>query len=137
MSARTKAPSRLWLRCPCDTNLATVGYDRADPGSTGDGLVVTKRPGDRIEQAVHDDRDPAELLAAAAEPYHQGTGRSRVHTQYAWRCRCGVPYVRTHEQIHDAWCRSFDGPEPIAPPPYRYNIPERGRVVRLTFGTDL
>jgi hypothetical protein len=137
VSARDKSPSRLWLRCPCDTNLATVEYDRADPGYTGDGLVVTKRPGDGIEQAVHDDRDPADLLAAAAHHYHQGAGRSRAHTQYAWLCRCGEPYVRTHEQVHDAWCRSFGGPEPIAPPPYRYNVPVRGRVVRLTFGVGL
>jgi hypothetical protein len=137
MSHAQKAPSRLSLCCPCDTGLATVTYDPKDPGFTGDGLVVKRRNVRGVQQVVHDDRDIAELLAATVHRYHQGAGRSRAHTQYAWLCRCGKPWVRTHEQVHDAWCRSFGGPEPIAPPPYRRNIPMRGRVVRLTLGTEL
>ena len=135
MSRHGKAPSRLWLRCPCAGNIATVTYDPADPGHTGDGLAVVARPG--IRQETHDARNPADLAAAAAARYSQGIGRSREHTQYAWRCRCGQAHVRSHVQVHDAWCRSFGGPQPIAPPPYHYNVPERGRVARVTFGADL
>jgi hypothetical protein len=148
-----KPPARLWLRCPCEANLASVTYQANDPDSNGTGLMVRTRRVAGLNARVH--RDPPEalapadaerafvrLLARASVSLRPRRRRGRraspgnYHVRYEWWHPCDeqntAHCVVTLDEICELWA-DHAGWWPQAPPPPGWTPAPRGSVARVKF----